>query len=83
MFSVKFPENIGDSEQSQLRDLLKGMKSKNAEMADDDEIHKLIPYSSDQKNTDARGGSTADHEEEEDDDPRMRGGGQRVQCAQQ
>ena len=52
-------------------------------MADDNEIHKLIPYSSDQKNTDARGGCKDDHDEEEDDDPRMRGGGQRVQCAQQ
>lgn len=83
MFSVKFPENLGSSEQAQLQELLKGMKRKNTGMADSDEIHKLIPYSSDQKNTDARGGTTADHEDEEDDDPRMRGGGQRVQCAQQ
>lgn len=81
MFTVKFPESLGNSEVSQMRDLLKGMKRKNQGMADDDEINKLIPYSADQKNTDPRGGCKADHDEEEDDDPRMRGG-QRVQCHQ-
>lgn len=82
MFTVKFPDSLGTSEISQLQDLLKGMKRKNVGMADSDETHKLIPYSSDQKNTDARGGNSADHDDgEDDDDPRMRGGGQRVQCA--
>jgi len=81
MFSVKFPESLESLEVDKLEDLLKGMKRKDTGMADDEELHKLIPYSSDQKNTDARGGSTADHEEDEDDDPRMRGGGQKVQCA--
>ena len=59
------------------------MKKKNEKMADSEEIVKVIPYSADQKNTDARGGSKGDHDEEEEDDPRRAGGGQRVQCAQQ
>jgi len=52
-------------------------------MSEASETVQIIPYSDDQKNTDPRGGKTADHDEEEDDDPRMRGGGQRVQCQQQ
>jgi len=52
-------------------------------MSDSDEICKMIPFSKDQKNTDARGGEAAYHDEENDeDDPRSRGG-QKVQCAQQ
>lgn len=47
MFTVKFPESLGNSEVTQMRDLLKGMKRKNAGMADDEEINTLIPYSAD------------------------------------
>jgi hypothetical protein len=80
MFSVKFPDSLDSSELERTRELLKGMKRKNTGMADSDETFKLIPYASDQKNTDARGGSKGDHDEEDDEDPRTRAG-QRVQCA--
>jgi len=52
-------------------------------MTDDDEVCKLIPYSVSQKNTDARGGESADHDEEGDEDDVGARGGQKVQCAQQ
>jgi DnaJ family protein A protein 2 len=82
LFTVKFPEQLDLSAVDSFEQTLSGMKKKNAKMSDASEVCKLIPYAAELKNTDARGGSKGDHDEEEDD-PRSRGGGQRVQCAQQ
>lgn len=82
LFTVKFPSELDVAQVDQITDSLKDMKKKNQKMSDASEVCKLIPYSADQKNTDARGGDKGDHDEEEDD-PRSGGGGQRVQCAQQ
>lgn len=83
LFQVKFPDSLEGAQADAVAATLKGMKKKNQEMSDSDEICKMIPFSKDQKNTDARGGEAADHDEENDeDDPRSRGG-QKVQCAQQ
>jgi len=47
---------------------------------DESETCTLKPYSEEQKNSHAQGGTRGiDSDEEEDGDPRM-GGGQRVQC---
>ena len=46
------------------------------------EVCVLQPFSDDQKNTHAQGGTRGNDSDEEEEDPRMRGG-QRVQCAQQ
>jgi len=85
LFTVKFPDSLEAAQVDQVADTLKAMKKKNEKMVATQEVAKLIPYSADQKNTDARGGARADHEEDEDDEMRGPGGarGQRVQCAQQ
>lgn len=48
----------------------------------DSENVTLVPYDESQRNKHHQGGDKGVDSEEEDDDPRMRGGGQRVQCAQ-
>jgi hypothetical protein len=52
------------------------MKKKSGdEDMDEAETVKLIPFSDDQKNTHAQGGTRGrDSDEEEDEDPRLRGG---------
>ena len=83
LFKVKSPEHISDSQAAEVRQLLKGMAKKTDANMDVAETVKLIPFSNDQKNPHAQGGTKGiDSDEEGDEDPRM-GGGQRVQCAQQ
>lgn len=83
LFKVTFPDSLGAGEVAQVQDTLKAMKKKDANMSSAEEVVRLVPFSADQKNTDARGGTTADHDDEEGDDPRRAAGGQRVQCQQQ
>lgn len=44
LFTVKFPTELDVAQIDQVSESLKGMKKKNANMSDSDEICKLIPY---------------------------------------
>lgn len=58
------------------------LKKKDSDVSMDSETVQLKPYDDSQRNKHHQGGDKGVDSEEEDDDPRMRGGGQRVQCAQ-
>lgn len=78
MFHVKFPDTLNDSQLGQIGEVLSGMK-KNSPDANMDVAETCIlqPFSNDQKNTHAQGGTRGNDSDEEEDDPRM-GGGQKV-----
>lgn len=75
LFSVKFPDTLNQSQISEVQQLLKAMKPKgDATMDDGEEVVTMTPFSEDQRNLHAGGGTKGRDSEEEEEDPRMRGG---------
>lgn len=82
MFKVTFPSSLTTKQVSEASSALHDMKRADEDMECKETV-KLQNYSEAQRNTRATGGTqAADSDEDDEDDPR-RGGGQRVQCAQQ
>lgn len=81
MFKVTFPSQLAKPQLEAAAIALGHMKKESDADMEDAEVVKLQSYSENQRNTHATGGQTANDSDEEDEDPR--GGGQRVQCAQQ
>jgi DnaJ-class molecular chaperone len=77
LFKIKFPESLNATQLEQVKTMLKSQKRNNTdENMDSEETVVLKPFSDDQKNTHAQGGTKAYNSdgEEEEDDPRMQGG---------